>query len=310
MRAPSRQRGVALLTALLVVAIAMVLLALMFDSGEAELARTRNVTRGEQADAYAQGLEAWAEEALARDSAQDPNVDSREDLWAAPLPPTEVPGGRLQGQLQDRGGCFNLNNLAEGAGATDLWGRRLRRLLTALKLEPELADAIGDWIDADFEPHPRGAEDTHYLLATPSYRAANRRFAHVSELRLVRGISEQAYERLAPHVCALPFTTEINVNTATVPVLMSLEDNLGESVAQRLAQNGHARHANVAAFAEQALRFGVAISDLAGLATKSEFFVAHADVELDGIPFAYTSLIQRRAGALAVIARMRGREDW
>ncbi len=65
MTAPMRrQRGVALLVALLVVALATILIAALLDRGELALARTRNVLRGEQAEAYAQGLEAYAAEVL------------------------------------------------------------------------------------------------------------------------------------------------------------------------------------------------------------------------------------------------------
>ena len=304
------QRGVALFTALLVVALAAVLLAMLFDSGEATYARSRNVLRFEQADQYALGLEAWAKDLLLRDISDDAGVDSRQDIWATPLLAVEVPGGTLHGTLRDLGGCFNLNNLVDGGGEDELWGKRFRRLLRNLKIDPELGDAVADWVDADFEQRPRGAEDTQYLLADPAYRAANRRFAHVSELRLVRGVTDEVYARLAPHVCALPFTTDINVNTATAPVLMSLADEVSESVAKRLAKDGRARYASVNEFGEEALKIGVRITELKGLSTTSEFFLAQADVELDGIPFAYTSLIQRRQGVLAVVARMRGREDW
>jgi general secretion pathway protein K len=229
---------------------------------------------------------------------------------AQPLLAVEVPGGRLHGRLRDLGGCFNLNNLATGGGADELWGKRLRRLLRALKIDPELAASIADWIDADFEPQTRGAEDTQYLLATPPYRTGNRRFAHVSELRLVRGVTDEIYRRLAPEVCALPLSTPINVNTATPAVLMSLDDSIADTAARRLYAEGRARHLSVDAFHEAALQAGIAIADLRELATASEFFLASAEIELDGIPIPYTSLIQRRPGAIRVVARMRGSEAW
>lgn len=304
------QRGVALFTALLVVALAAVLLTMLFDTGEASYARSRNAVRFAQADQYALGLEAWAKDILLRDLSDDNTVDTREDIWAAPLLAIDVPGGRLHGVLRDLGGCFNLNDLADGGGPEELWGKRFRRLLRALKIDPELADAVADWIDADFEQRPRGGEDTLYLLADPGYRAANRRFAHISELRLVRGMTDEIYQRLAPHVCALPFSTPINVNTATAPVLMSLDEQMSASTAQRLMQDGHARYGSASAFTEAALKAGVAIADARELATTSEFFVAHAEITLDDVPIEYTSVIQRRPGVLAVIARMRGEVEW
>ena len=85
MNGAHRQRGIALLIALLTVALAAVLIAGLLDRGELALARTRNALRGEQAEAYAQGLEAYAARVLIKDA---PDAgDSNTDPWAMPLPP-------------------------------------------------------------------------------------------------------------------------------------------------------------------------------------------------------------------------------
>src|SRR5690606_15430504 len=145
-------------------------------------------------------------------------VDTRADIWALPLPPQDVPGGRISAWLRDLNGCFNLNNVAVAEPAlASLWRERLRRLLVALELDPSLAGAIGDWVDGDSDVDPAGgAEDAAYLAQAHPYRAANRPFAHVSELRLVRGIGGDAYARLLPEVCALPPGTQLNLNTAGI----------------------------------------------------------------------------------------------
>ncbi len=80
-----------------------------------------------------------------------------------------------------------------------------KRLLENLKLDPEIATALVDWIDADInETLPGGAEDGAYLLAVPPYRAANRPLVDISELRLVQGYTPEVITALAPHVTALP----------------------------------------------------------------------------------------------------------
>ncbi len=71
---------------------------------------------------------------------------------------------------------------------------------------------------------------------------AKQGFVHVSELRLVKGVSADVYARLAPYVCALPRGTPINVNTASVPVLMTLSDTTTEQTAKTIRQDGHASY--------------------------------------------------------------------
>jgi general secretion pathway protein K len=288
------------------------MLAMQLDGAEGQLSRTRNLLRGAQGDQYALGLEAWAIDVLRRDAAESgggaTGSDSRDEPWASPLPQTPVPGGMVRGAMRDVNGCLDLNALVRDGSVQEAKVERLRRLMTALKLNPELADAIADWLDPGLDPRARGAEDQLYLLATPGYRSANRPFAHVSELRQVRGITREAYAALAPHVCALPKGSRINVNTATVPVLMSLSATITQAVAERLSQDGHARYKTRDAFKEELQRQGVQVSpgELLDVDVYSEYFVAQVELQLDGIPFAYASLIQRSGGEYAVLGRMRG----
>jgi general secretion pathway protein K len=316
-RGPARpsERGVALLSALLVVALATIMLAMLLDSAEGELARTRNLMRGAQGDQYALGLEAWAIDLLRRDAAEgggSTGSDDRDEMWAAPLPSTPVPGGTVRGRMHDLNGCLDLNALVDRNGQpVSTKVERLRRLLLTVKLNPDLADAIVDWLDPDFGPSTHGAEDQLYLIANPGYRAANRAFAHLSELRQVRGIDRAAYAALAPHVCALPVTSPpspLNVNTATVPVLMSLSPAITQAVAERLWQEGHAHFKQRTDFDGELQKLGIVVKegDLADVGVSSEYFVTQAELEIDGIPFAYSSLIQRTKGRYAVLARMRG----
>ena len=108
---PRRQRGVALIAAVLVVALATVLIAAMLDRGEASLARTRNLLRAGQGWELMRGMEAWAGAVLKQDLELAPGMDSRDDIWAQELPPIDLPGVRIFGRLHERNGCFNLNSL-------------------------------------------------------------------------------------------------------------------------------------------------------------------------------------------------------
>lgn len=308
MKAPRRQRGVALIAAVLVVALAVVLAAALLDRGEAARARTRNALRAEQGWQLMIGLEAWAASALRRDYQLTGDVDSRDDIWAQPLPPFDIPEGRIEGRLRELGGCLNLNALQRGGQEDALAVARLERLLRVLKLDIAIAAQIRDWTDADQQPNPAGAEDSTLQMRRPPYRAANRAFTHVSELRLLPAVSAQAYAALQPHVCALPADTPMNLNTATPALWMSLSDAVGQRHAERLARDGRARYSSVDAVQTEFTALGLQpLPADPTLGVVSSFFVVEAQITTDGIPFLYSSLLQRRPEGIRVLARVRGR---
>jgi general secretion pathway protein K len=312
MNVRSRQRGVALLIALLVVALATVLIAGLADRGELSAARTRNVLRAEQADAYARGLEAFAAKVLVRDFEQNGDYDASGDLWSMPMPPTPVPGGTIGASLRDMNGCFNLNNLRPGNPAVpqQKWAERFRNLLNALQIDPTLTEVVVDWLDDDGEPgggtQGGGAEDSAYSALDPPYRAANRTFGHVTELRLVQGVTPAIYAKLAPHVCALPPGSLINVNTATPAVLRAIDKRITDEVANRLWNEGRARWQSVEGLFAELAQQNIPMNDVEkiGLGVKSRYFFARGDILLDGLPFRPTSLIDREG--MRVLQRTRG----
>lgn len=310
-----RQRGVALLVALLAVALAVILIASLLDRGELAFARTRNALRGAQALAYADGLEAYAAQVLMKDRADEGALDTHNDIWSLPLPPQDVPGGRISAQLRELNGCFNLNNLVSPvAGEAAQWRQRLRNLLGALELDPALTGAIVDWLDSDSTiDADGGAEDAAYFSQPVAYRAANRVFAHVSELRLVRGINGEVWQRLSAHVCALPPGSRLNLNTATTPVLMSLDSRITATLAERIRQDGQARWNDVDIALRELEQQGIRIESRAGLGVASDYFLARAEILLDGVPFSFASLLERTVGGadggVHALMRVRGAED-
>jgi general secretion pathway protein K len=307
MRMPQRQRGVALLVALLVVALAVILIAALLDRGELALARTRNVLRAEQAEAYSIGLDTYAAQVLTATIADRP--DTNASKWALPLPPQAVPGGVIGATRRDLNGCFNLNNLAPTALNAAQWAPAFDRLLGALALDPGLHSAIVGWLDTTKATQ---TELNFYLSQPVPYRPRGGLFAHVSELRLVRGVTSEVYARLAPHVCALPPNSLINVNTATVPVLIALT-GATQAIAESLWQNGAAHWEEPGGLAEQLTQLGghmidPSVSQL--LTIQSNFFLVRADITLDTVPFTFYSVIERRLGSsspgVRVLARSRG----
>ncbi|MEP6483474.1 MAG: type II secretion system minor pseudopilin GspK [Rudaea sp.] len=313
----SSQRGVALIVALLVVALATILIAALLDRGSLIAARTRNGLRDTQAQDYAVGLESYAAHVLSQDFEQDPDTDSADDIWAIPLPPTPVPGGEINATMTDLDGRFNLNNLSPDSASSPNpqqgnWRDAFGLLLDALKLDPALAGNIENWMN---NGSAANTDDAWYAAQYVPYRSGKRIFSHVSELRLVKGFDGDTYARILPHVSALPVGTTININTATVPVLMTFLPGYSEQEATGVWQQGHAHYAageiNTASSGGQSLLPRIRYPSLYGV--QSHYFLARGDITLDGLPFTFYSLIERRLGSgngadagIHVLQRSRG----
>ena len=92
-----------------------------------------------------------------------------------------------------------------------------------VELEPTWAVAT-DWIDADVNPGPDGAEDAIYTGMDPPHLTANMPITRASELLVLPEFGIERYRRLQPYVTALPGGTKLNVCTASGVVLDSLSE--------------------------------------------------------------------------------------
>lgn len=300
------QRGVALITALLIVAIATILAVGITTRAEVEYRRTETLLHGGQAMQYVRGSEEWVRQILRRDR-EESSTDHLGEPWAVELPPLPVDGGVVVGRLEDLNARFNLANLVDANGQADEAAvRQFRRLLIVLGIADRVsADAVLDWIDPDAEVTlPDGAEDPHYLGLERPYRTPNRRLAAVSELRLVRGIGQEEFEILSPHVAALPVRTAINVNTAGVPVLMSLGEHITESTAAMLIEaRGDLGFESMQHFND--LLDGPPTAGL-GTGLRSDHFRLAVHAEIGSVNLTMYSLLQRAGnGRTRVVARSR-----
>ncbi len=223
------QRGVALITAVLMVALATMLAVNVAFRGFLDQRRSGALFALDQAFEIALGAEAWAADFLKKDL-QDTQTDHLGEIWARPLPPLPIDGGTVEGRLEDLQGRFNLNSLVNVDGTTDPEAvKRLERILAALDIEPAWASAIADWVDADTQPgFPDGAEDSVYTGQDPPHLTANMPVTRVSELMVLPGFDAARYARVRPYLSALPVGTPLNVCTAPGIVLDALSDGSRE----------------------------------------------------------------------------------
>ena len=292
MRVRKHERGVAAITAMLVVAIGTAIAVSMLWESTLDQRRTESAVLSDQGLLYVQGAEAWAADILRQDLVDSPDSDSFADIWAIELPPLPVDGGVIAGRLEDLQGRFNLNNLIGVDGNENpLAVAQLERLLLMLDLDVNVAGLLVDWLDANAEMRfPNGGEDAVYATAEPPYRAANSLITSTSELMAIAGLDQAGYDLLEPHVTALPQGTTLNVNTASAYVLASLSDDLDLSTAESLIfERGNAEFVDIEA------SFGGLIDEDTFLVIDgvSQHFLMTATVTLGSSQTTMRSVLQR-----------------
>lgn len=223
MSGPRRQRGVALLVAILLVALATVIAASLAYHNAMTAQRTIGTFDYDQALLVTEGTEAFAAYALQQTFRSQPGMTDPKQPWAQPIGPTPVsPGVTLQASLEDLEGRFNLNNLIASDGVTVETQQlaAFRRLLTLLGLQPQWADDWVNWIDkSPTPPIPGAPADSAYAEMNPPYHTPNLPVTSSSELLALPGFGRARFERIAPYVTALPVGTPLNVCTASPYVL-------------------------------------------------------------------------------------------
>ncbi|WP_417776668.1 type II secretion system minor pseudopilin GspK [Stutzerimonas xanthomarina] len=310
------QRGVALITVLLVVAIVTVICAGMIARQQLSIRGTGNQLQARQAWHFALGGEALAQTLLRRDlqlSGQGtgrPAVDHLLEAWALPQPAYDLDEGQgqVQVRIEDLAGRFNLNSLVQEQQPNAAALAQFRRLLLRLQITEPYAERLVDWIDSDQQPSGEfGAEDNAYLLLDPPYRTAGRRLEDLSELRLLLGMRDEDFQRLAPYVSVLPADTPLNINTASAVVLSSLADSLSPSAAESLVKARQATpFRDTATFMAQPALSGVQLQGT-NIAVTSQFFQAISEVRLADRRLALVSRLRREEnGDVRVLQRNLG----
>ena len=308
MKEASSQRGVALITAIIVVAIGTMIAVNLLWRGTLDLRRTDAALAADQGLMYLQGAEAWAGDILRQDLVDSPDSDNLGEPWAIELPPLPVDGGTIVGRLEDLQGRFNLNNLIGNDGREDEYARRqFERLLVMVEADPGLAGAVIDWLDPDTELRfPTGGEDVVYSDHDPPYRTANSMITSPSELMAISGFDRDTYRRLAPYVTVLPAGTKLNVNTASDVVLASLSDDIDlGTAASMIEERGDAEFIDIDATFEGLVEPDV-LQEIDGV---SDHFLLTATVTLGSNQLTMRSVLQRdRSGITRAVFRSLGVE--
>lgn len=292
-----RQHGMAVITAILVVALVASAASFMAWQQQLWVRQVENLNQQAQSRVVVMAALQWARAALAQD-ARENSVDHQDEGWAQALAPLPVEGGELAGGVTDQQGLFNLNSLVrEGkTSASDL--AVFRKLLELLQLPPELAAAVSDWIDPDAEvTYPGGAEDGDYLALDLPYRAGNRALTTVDGLYRLKGFDAETVERLRPYVTVLPQPTPVNVNTAPAEVLAAAIADLSLDQARALVTARKGQPFKDVADFRTRLPESVKQANDAVLAVGSRYFLVAGHARFGRAKVGYAALLEREATA-------------
>ncbi len=233
------QRGVALLTILLLVVSITVVAGAMLASQKIAIRRSGLLFDQNQ---LLQDINAGQQLAvtLIRADAKLNDTDSAQDIWAQPIPPYTLGGHSIGIELRDEGSRFNINNLYHNGAVDNAALAVFQRLLTQLNLEPDIAVAVLDYQDADSEVYQDGG-DENVVYAQQSNRGAdtalpNQALLSIDQLAEVKGVDAQVLATLRPYITAVPYYLPININTASPVLFAALVEGVSSQQMQSIVE--------------------------------------------------------------------------
>jgi general secretion pathway protein K len=289
----SGDRGIALLNALILVAAIAALAAGLMLRATASLERAQDLQISQQAALHLDAAALLLDSVLRDDWRRAPEIDHGGEPWARQPIEAEIDRGTLTGQLSDLQGRFNVNSLANATdtAAARAFDRLLRRLGLPAALGPEIAGFV----------QPRGpVRAADYLDRPVPIRLGAGAVDRVEALRLVRGMTEGHYARLAPYVAALAPGTPLNVNTALPEVLGAVLPAASPAdIARLVDERARAPFASTSDFTTRAERLiharviAQAEAPAGGFGVRTNWFEARFDLALDGRVQSRILIVQR-----------------
>ncbi|MEN4920333.1 type II secretion system minor pseudopilin GspK [Achromobacter spanius] len=232
-----RERGAAVVSALIIVAIVAALTTSLVQRQTASTRRVENELARVQARAMLAGGIDWAR-LVVRDHGRREPTTRGDQIWATPVLDTRIerPGDDrvavFSGGVEDEQGKYNLYNLARNGVPQPEQEEVLRRLLNTLQLPDTLAARIID-IVASAQPPVQAADAPTTPANTPQARAPLPR--GVDEVAALLGLEPPMRNALRRTMTLLPAASSVNVNTAPAEVIAALVPGLSLSQARAMA---------------------------------------------------------------------------
>ena len=317
---PLRQRGAALLTAMIIVALIATLAASMLwqqyravQVEAAERARTQSAW-------ILSGALDWARLILREDAKTGSLVDHLGEPWAVPLAEArlstflaadknntdDAPDAFLSGAITDLQGRFNLANVVVGNTIDPAQLAALQRLCAAIGISADAATRIANGLRDAAPPQP---PDPAASKAATAATVADPPLLPRSVAQLAWfGLDAGAVRALEPFVTILPpqgQQTKINANTAPREVLVAAIEGLDLATAERVVQARQRAPFDREAKIKELVGATMSPESLARLSVGSSFFEVRGRLRLGDVVLEQRSLVQRRGIDVYVLQKER-----
>ncbi|MDC9715071.1 MAG: type II secretion system minor pseudopilin GspK [Gammaproteobacteria bacterium] len=285
----SHEKGVVLVSVLVIVAMISLTVSLMWQQQALSLKNTKNSIYTNQAINYLYSMETWVRSILKEDG--DKKVDDLSEDWAKKILPISVPNGTINGTIVDFQARFNINNAFEfkdnQANLVPKYNRILNTLNTTL--------------DQDFM--------VDLILEHINNHSLSQGFEHISQLKLVEGITLKDYLTIEPYIYAsTSIKTKININTAEKEMIVALHPNLSLSSAEMIVEKRPFNSLEEAYKAIQQTLSEFTLSQIGDtfsslIDIKSSYFLLKADVNINDTHIKAQTLFYRYEKTLSVVSR-------
>ncbi|MES2319801.1 MAG: type II secretion system minor pseudopilin GspK [Pseudomonadota bacterium] len=300
----NKQRGVAIITALLLTTLAVTIVASLFWSQQVQVRSMENQRLHLQTKWILRGALDWARLVLRQDGVDSQTYTSATAVWNTPLAETrldqyierervqgEIFDATLSGRIIDATSRYNLTNLATGPVMNPDHVAIYKRLLVNLKLDPALAEKTAKAVALSAPPLP-----PQEGVATPVVQRTTSPLAltQLDDLLTIPGYTVDVVNKLREFVIVLPAdAVAVNVNTASPEVISALVQNFSVSQANALVQRRkQAYYRQTSDFTGQL--FGAPLMLDAAADVKSEYFLVLSKVRLDRAALDAEALVNRK----------------
>ncbi|RZI43829.1 general secretion pathway protein GspK [Herbaspirillum sp. HC18] len=308
MRAHARQKGVAVITALLLTTLAVTIVASLFWQQQVQVRSIENQRLQLQKQWILRGALDWARLILRADRNISGDVDHLGEPWAVPLAETrldqyvekkdtgnDITDAALSGGISDAQARFNLKNLCVNGKINDTEVAAFRKLLSLLQVNPELAQATAIVMQSA-QPKLIAAGTTGTADGSTQQPLD---ILHPDDLLAVPGFTPELLAKIKDYIVVLPIVTKININTAPAEVIAAKVDKLSLSDAASLVA---ARQGKVFYKLDDVRQYMPSAGDISPvLDVKTEYFLVNGNVRLNRAGMEMQALIYRTDKAQTIL---------
>lgn len=326
-----RQRGVAVVTALLLTTLAVTIVASLFWQQQVQVRSMENQRLQFQTRWIVRGALSLSRLILQTDFFSKGGLTIENGIWAQPLEETRIDdyiereqrenenfNATLSGRIVDAQSRYNLTNLTIGNTVSQVDVAMFQRLLTVLQLDPALALPLARQVASSQPPAPPQAgagtvTPPQQQQQQPQQGGEPMGLVRVDDLLTVSGFTQPAVERLRDFLIILPQRTALNLNTAAPELLAALSPSLPLADANVMvnARKRGGFYRDTSDYTGQSQLGAANRLPVQGLLidVKSNFFLVYSRVRLDRAALDAVSLLQRDNAGQSKVLWIRENEN-